>query len=175
MKKIISSVISGALVITTIIGVYNISANITPRYQEFNETTLTNGESTSLELGDINLIACYGSPNDNKDWWLNNTHLDNLDDYVIHKTLEFETNKENGKLKISEINVDDDILAKAICLKAWVGNEFFETRNVKDFEGHTFNSVGNCEIMVWLELSQITKEEILNSKGTSLEINFEVE
>ena len=175
MKKIISSVISGALVITTIIGVYSITGNITPRYQEFNETTLTNGESTSLELGDINLIACFGSPNDNQDFWLNNTHLDNLDDYVIHKTLEFETNKENGKLKISEIKCSDDTLAKAICLKAWVGEEFYELRDISKFEGYTFNSVDTCEIMVWLELSQITKEEILNSKGTSLEINFEVE
>lgn len=175
MNKISTEIVKGIVILTTIVSCFNLTGNLKPKYEEFETHTLTNGDKSTLDIGNATPIACYGAEGNNKEWYLNATLLTDTTDYVIHKQLEFQTNKENAKLRINAIKLDDDVCNKAICFKIWCNDDFYECRNAAEFKGHTFESFGNADVYLWFELSKITKDEIVASNGTSIDIEFSIE
>lgn len=173
-SKIIKTILQTGVILTTIITCFTMSAKITPKFEEFETRSLTNGNSTSLEIGNVNLIACYGAAGNNGEYYHNNTLITDTTDYVITKEIDFQSDS-GTKLRLEDINYTQDICVKAICLKAWCGEDFIEVRGITKFEGYTFNSISKTKVEIWVELSQITKNEILSSNGTELELIWNVE
>lgn len=173
MKKIISKAIVNGIITIVALSFFTLKTNVKPLYQENITKSLKANEQTTLELEDTNLICCYGATGGNSEFYLDNALLTDLTDYVIHKTLSF--SETEGKLKVEEVNLTDDTLNKALCMKIKCNDEWLEVRDLTKFEGYTFESIGDTEFYLWYELSLTSKEEVQNAKGTSIEIVFGIE
>ncbi|MBQ0112989.1 MAG: hypothetical protein KBT03_07655 [Bacteroidales bacterium] len=173
MKRIITSMIVGSILAIITITNFSIKGNIKPLMEKSQNYALTASKQSSLELGDVALVACYGAQGNNSEFYINNALIADLTNYVIYKKLDFTTDYEGGKLSLEEIKLDDDILNEAIKIKIKRGDEWKELK-ATDTMPIEFNSIGETEIWVWYELSLCTKENIEKSNGTNIEIIFGV-
>lgn len=175
MKRITTELVKGVVIATMVISYFTITGSIKPKYEDLSYVELKNNGSSKLEINNLSLITCFGSPQDKAEFYLANHILEDLSEYVYYKKLEFEKPTDNCKLKIVSIEASEDICKKAIRLKVKVGDEWLNVNDVSTFNGYTFETFGDCSIWVWFELSKITKDEVMKSNGCNLKIEFGVE
>lgn len=166
-KKLITT---GAIILTILISTIEFSATVNPKYQEFEtHKLLLDGEEVSeLNLGTSDLIACYGTNTEDSEFYINNELITDLEPYVLHKTYKFSG---DGKLKIADVKLTDDILNSTLKMKVRCGDEWY----IGELKDITFKSVDETEIWIWYDLNQVTKENVLKSKGTTITMTFTLE
>lgn len=170
MKNVVRTVVVGALATIITFSCFTMTATVKPLMQEYENHYLKSNNESKLEIGEANLIACYHAK-DSLEFYLNNALLTDLSNYAIVKTLDFSSDIK-GDLYIEELNLKEDNLNKA--LHILVVQDNIVQVNTTDTFPLKVGTPKKTDVYIYYELSEITKTELENSKGTDIEIVFSV-